>query len=104
MSQSKDGKSLAMGSAGHGTRPLPESFVPSEWDVVSGRGRKVYKLVGNERFRCLVALRLQEYLKTTTKLEKTFILGNVMAQVRANSPEGGFVKKCNKSGRWYEGM
>lgn len=57
---------------------------------------------GNERFRRLVADCLQEYSDSSTKLEKSYILCAIVAQVRANSPDGGFVKKDHKDGRWYE--
>jgi hypothetical protein len=36
-----------------------------------------------------------------TKLEKSYILSDVVEKVRANSGVGGFVKK-DKEGRWYE--
>lgn len=57
---------------------------------------------GNVRFRRMVEECLEEYSSTVTKMEKTFILGDIIAQVRMNSPDGGFVKKDPKDNRWYE--
>lgn len=86
----------------HAMRLLPEQFHPSENDVIFGRGRNVFLHQGNERFRRLIANRLREYSESTTKLEKSYILRSIVAQVRLSSPNGGFVKKDQKTGRWYE--
>jgi len=93
---------LAKGGAGHSMTLLPEDFVPGEYDVICGRGRRIFMHPGNVRFRRIVEDCLAEYSNTVTKMEKTFILGDIIAQVRANSPDGGFVKKDAKDGRWYE--
>jgi hypothetical protein len=83
-------------------RLLPESFSPSQHDVVCGRGRNIFMHVGNQSFRQLVASRLQEYSDALTKLEKTRIIGEMVDHVRTNSPHGGFVKRSSKDGRWYQ--
>jgi hypothetical protein len=83
-------------------RLLPESFHPSEQDVICGRGRKIFMHIGNERFRKLVAGRLQDYSSTSTKLEKSYILYHIVAHVRSESPNAGFVKKSPENSRWYE--
>lgn len=93
---------LAKGGAGQTMRLLPEDFVPGEHDVICGRGRRIFMHAGNVRFRRMVEDCLEEYSSTVTKMEKTFILGDIIAQVRANSPDGGFVKKDPKDNRWYE--
>ena len=56
----------------------------------------------NCSFRQLVADSLREYSDSSTKLEKSYILRNIVTQVRLNSPNGGFVKKDPRNGRWYE--
>jgi hypothetical protein len=81
---------------------LPESFYPSEQDVVCGRGRKIFMHVGNQSFRLLVESRLQEYSDAHTKIEKSCIIGEMVDHVRTNSPHGGFVKRSPKDGRWYQ--
>jgi hypothetical protein len=83
-------------------RLLPESFHPSEQDVICGRGRKIFMHIGNERFRKLVAGRLQEYSSTSTKLEKSRIICEMVVHVRTNNPHGGFVKMSTEDGRWYQ--
>jgi hypothetical protein len=93
---------LAKGEAGHNKRLLPESFTPGPYDVIFGRGRKVFMHEGNQRFRTVVADSLQEYSDTTTKMEKSYLLCDIVAKVRNNSPNGGFVKKDPKNGRWHE--
>jgi hypothetical protein len=82
---------------------LPQSFCPSEGDIIIGRGRGVFKHSGNEHFRnTVISGRLEEYSNAKTKLEKSYILYDVVAQVRSNSPQGGFVKRDKKDSRWYE--
>lgn len=97
-----DRSTLAKGEAGHTMTLLPEDFVPGDNDVICGRGRKIFMHPGNERFRLMVSECLEEYSNTVTKLEKSYILCDIVAQVRANAPNGGFVKKDSKDGRWYE--
>jgi hypothetical protein len=83
-------------------RLLPESFYPSEQDVLCGRGRKIFMHVGNQSFRQLVLSRLQDYSDAATKLEKSCIIGEMVNHVLTNSPHGGFVKRPFKDGRWYQ--
>jgi hypothetical protein len=78
---------------------LPESFNPAEKDIVCGRGRKIFMLVGNQRFRQLVESRLHAYSNAATKLEKSYIIGQMMDHLRSH---GGFVKRSSKDGRWYQ--
>jgi hypothetical protein len=81
---------------------LPEFFCPSDRDVICGRGCRVFVHSGNEHFRnTVIAGRLVQYSNATSKIAKSNILYDVVAQVRSNSPTGGFVK-TKKDGRWYE--
>jgi hypothetical protein len=81
---------------------LPEGFVPGDNDVICGRGRKCFNHSGNERFRVIVSGYLDQYSSATSKLEKSYMLSDIVAQVRKCSPNGGFVKKCPESKRFYE--
>lgn len=81
---------------------LPEGFGPGNNDVICGRGRKCVNHVGNARFRDIVAGYLERYSNATAKLEKSYILSDIVCKVRQASPNGGFVKKDPLSGRWYE--
>lgn len=81
---------------------LPEVFAPTVWDVVCGRGRKCFNHAGNERLRDVVAGYLEQYSSANSKLEKSYILSDIVAKVRKDSPDGGFVKRCPETNRWYE--
>jgi hypothetical protein len=84
-------------------RILPDDFVPSEDDVIIGRGRRIFEHKGNVRLRQLVAARLREYSDASSKFSKSYILRSTMHQARFGSTtEGCFVKKDPESGRWYE--
>jgi hypothetical protein len=63
---------------------------------------EIFMHIGNERFRKLVAGRLQEYSSSSTKLEKSYILYDIVAHVRSHSPIAGFVKKSPEDSRWFE--
>lgn len=57
---------------------------------------------GNKRFRGLIDDFAPKYVEATTKLEKTQVIATVIDRVRADSPNGGFIKKDFYTGRWYE--
>jgi hypothetical protein len=82
---------------------LPAGFVPGDDDVICGRGRNCFNHSGNVRFRAIVTGYLDQYSKSTSKMEKSFILSDIVAKVRKSSPNGGgFVKKCPETKRFYE--
>ena len=83
-------------------KQLPEIFHPGEHDVICARGRRAFFHSGNAHFRTLIENRLAEYNTARSKIEKSYILDEVVTEVRTLSPSGGFVKKCNESRRWYE--
>lgn len=96
------GKALSTGVAAHMTKALPVDFVLGENDVICGRGSRCFNHIGNQRFRAIVDERLEEYMKTTCKHEKTTIIIDIVKIIRKNSPNGGFVKKDTESGLYYE--
>jgi hypothetical protein len=83
---------------------LPEGFVPSDDDVICGRGRNCFHHTGNVRFRGIVAGYLEQYSKSTSKNEKSNMLSDIVAKVVCKSSPngGGFVKKCPKTKRFYD--
>ncbi|KAL7570269.1 hypothetical protein ACA910_020690 [Epithemia clementina (nom. ined.)] len=85
----------------HRMRRLPVDFIPSEDDVICGRGKKCYSHIGNDRFKIRVHSVLGLYRSARTKLDKSKVLNMVVEQVRQNSPSGGFVKQ-DETGRWHE--
>jgi len=81
---------------------LPSDYNPDINDVLMGRGKKCFEHVGNERFRSLVASKLDEYSSATAKKDKTNILLSIVSQVRMRSPKGGFIKQDSTTGLWFE--
>ena len=105
---------------------LPEWFKPCDKDVICGWARQNHhhrkfrrqlsrlqadtksqahrplSLAGNKRFRQLIDDFAPKYVEATTKLEKTQVIATVIDRVRADSPNGGFIKKDFYTGRWYE--
>lgn len=99
--QACEKNSSSKGDSAHSMRFLPDGFEPGEHDVLCGRGRKCFNHPGNVKFREIVLSYLAQYSKAMTKLEKSYILSDVVEKVRKDSGIGGFVKK-NEDGRWYE--
>jgi hypothetical protein len=93
---------LAKGLAAHNMRELPEDFQLGEYDVICGRGRKCFNHIGNQRFREIVLDLLDKYSESSSKLDKSYIICDVVNMVRKSSPLGGFVKKDANTGRYYE--
>lgn len=102
MHSCEEASSAKTDAAGHNMRMLPENYEPCDDDVLCGRGRKCFDHPGNVKFRSLVISMLPAYNKAVAKLEKSYILSDVVEQVRKNSGVGGFIRKDPDSGRWYE--
>lgn len=102
--EDKQGKGLrlAKGLAAHNMRELPEDFELGEYDVICGRGRKCFHHIGNQRFREIVLDLLDKYSDSSSKLDKSYIICDVVNRVRKSSPLGGFVKRDANTGRYYE--
>jgi hypothetical protein len=81
--------------------PLVEGFAPGRLDFICARGKRALGHSGNRRFRALVHSCLEQYSKTSSKLEKSLIVSRIINSVREASPEGGFFVK-EKGGRWFE--
>lgn len=93
---------LAKGLAAHNMKPLPFGYVLGEYDVICGRGSTCFNHIGNQRFRKMVADSLDEYSGAAAKLEKTYIICDIVHRVRQQSPNGGFVKKDPLTGGFFE--
>jgi hypothetical protein len=68
--------------------------------VICARGKAAKDHPGNQWFRSLVAVHIQEYAVCESKLEKSFVVSKVLKQVRKASPKGGFVKSVK--GKYWE--
>lgn len=79
---------------------LPEDYEPSKYSVICGRGKGSYQSGGNVNFRALVKNNLQRYKEAPGRLEKSFIVSEVLNMIRESCPVGAFVKY--EKGRWYD--
>lgn len=95
-------KNLAKGADAHAIKLLPEDYRLGDDDVICGRGSRCFNHIGNKRFRAIVESHLDRYSNTSCKFDKTAIICEVVSIVREISPKGGFVKKDNTTGRYYE--
>ena len=83
-------------------RYLPQGYEPGPFDVLCGRGRKCYFHKGNEHFRQVVVSMIPNYNSASSKIEKGYILSVIVQKIRDRAGIGGFIKKDNKNGQWYE--
>ena len=82
---------------------LPKDFEPTEMDVVIGRGKKARNHEGNNRLRGLIEFMIPEYSAAgNNKDEKSYIIKEIVTQIRKSSPDGGFVKFDKTKNRWFE--
>jgi len=81
---------------------LQEDFSPIDSDVICGRGRRCFNHRGNVKFRNTILAYLTRYKAAETKAQKSNIICEIIDLVRKDSPNGGFVKKDEPSGRWFE--
>lgn len=81
---------------------LSESFTPGMNDVILGRGRKCYAHAGNLKLVDIVQSKLNAYSEAESKKSKSEIIFSIVVQIREHSPEGGFVKHDEATGRYYE--
>ena len=82
---------------------LPVDFVPSDNDVLCGKGKECFNHPGNRRFRALVNLNLRKYAEAKSKLAKSSIVNDIVDSVRLNASNGGgFIRQNNKTKVWYE--
>ncbi|CAB9515453.1 Nitrilase family, member 2 [Seminavis robusta] len=81
---------------------LPAGFTPGDKDVMVGRGKVCYKHAGNRRLTEIVRSALGTYSASgATKKSKSELIKSIMSQIRDESPDGGFIKFDNESGRWF---
>ena len=81
-------------------KPLPESFIPGEFDVICSRGKIAKSHSGNIYFQSLVEKTAPKYANAKGKLAKSLIVSEIMEEIRRKSPNGGFIKLSG--GHWFE--
>lgn len=85
-----------MSAYNHNKPPLPESYTPTQHDVVVGKGKKHFMHRGNIMLRNLVSAKLAEYSEAITKAGKSEIISNVVDHV---NNKGAFIKR-GPTGKW----
>ena len=81
--------------------PLAMDYEPGNFDVICARGKSVQQHRGNERFRRIIQMHLEEYAtKLISNRQKSAIITTIVDTIRQYSPDGGFIRRID--GRWYE--
>lgn len=83
---------------------LPPTFIPSQFDVICGRGKLVFNNVANQRLRQKVEMNLARYWEEPSKIGKTLIITQVVDEMRTFHPvrRSLFVRRDASSRSWYE--
>ena len=81
---------------------LPENYVPSEFDVLCGRGVECFRHSGNATFRQTVDDSVSLYATALSK-QKSIVVLDVIKQARSKSSEPAkFIRLCLQKSCWYE--
>lgn len=84
-------------------RPLAESFEPSDYSVIIGRGKKIREAPGNSRLRVLAGTYLTQYADAMDdRPQKTAIVNAIIGTVKAVCALDGGAFIRQDEGRWYE--
>lgn len=78
---------------------LPDDFVPSNMDIICGRGKQTHVHFGNKRFRATIAMNVERYVQAETKVAKSVVVLCIVNEIRKTS---AFVKKDEKTGKWFD--
>ena len=88
------------GSGKNSMTELPSDFQPNAYSVMCGRGNSCFNYVGNRRFRVIATMFMAQYSTADSKLAKSKIVSQILDMIESSG--GGFVKKNEKNGKWYE--
>ena len=82
--------------------PLPQSFVPSPYDILCGKGRDCLQNVGNQRLRVQIDMNLARYKVAHSRGQKSLIVSEIVEAARSYHPtrKGHFVRR--QAGQWIE--
>ena len=75
--------------------------MPSQNDIISGRGKGVLNHAGNKNYRAIIAKWKLEYVKTTTHQEKNAVTSKVLKELRSLCPPANFLIRPDDSDLWY---
>jgi hypothetical protein len=84
---------------------MPSGYIPSDFDVCSGRGKQNWNASGNVKFRKLIHMSVDRYLAAPFKSDKTAIVVSIVSQIR--QLQGHFLKQHgtnenSNKGSWYD--
>jgi hypothetical protein len=80
--------------------PLPSRFSPSSFDVICGTGSEARKHEGNIIFKRRLLIYVERYSRTTSKMEKSMLISEIVKSIKKERSNTGFVKRV--AGKWYE--
>jgi len=84
--------------------PLPNDYIPGEYDVICAKGKAAKSSSGNIFYNKLIQHALPVYKKASTKFEKSMIVSEIVDEIRSRSSTGtgggGFIRR--RSGIFYE--
>ena len=78
---------------------LPKGYIPSDNDVILGKGKKNWHHQGNIRFRQLTRSQVKAYQKYPEKEDRDQIIRNIIQEVLVRG--GRFVRQ-NEDGDWFD--
>jgi hypothetical protein len=78
---------------------MPNGYVPSDFDVCSGRGKQNWNHSGNTSFRRLIRMSVDRYLAAPCKSDKTAVVVSIVEKIR--QLQGHFLKQDGKVS-WYD--
>jgi hypothetical protein len=79
---------------------LPQGFLPTETDILCGRGKAFVNHNGNKYFSDIVRNNLHRYADAPRRLDKSKVVASVVAEILDSGAR--FVKQEKNSGRWYQ--
>ena len=85
--------------------PLPESFQPTAYTVILGRGNMAFRSVGYQRLQVIISMHLKRYSNAQSRVERSSIVSSIIEMIQDGvGVDGGcpFVRLDDKTQRWYE--
>jgi hypothetical protein len=71
--------------------PVQDVSSPTTYDVVCSRAKQFQDLPGCQRFRRIVCAAIPDYVKATTRRQKTALIASIIEEVMTH-PDGGVVR------------
>jgi len=68
--------------------PLPNDYIPGEYDVICAKGKAAKSSSGNMFYHKLIQRALPVYKDASTKFEKSMIVSEIVDEIRSRSSTG----------------